>query len=81
VSLHKVDGKLVPCNAYQVRLSFDGAPAVLRIRVFVDEGKVIGVRSLNLVDPDGGPIRRWDRGSIDALEDVEYGAPPKDDSL
>lgn len=55
-------GRRMECNPYVVGLSFDGAPAVLHCRLFIEEGKVIGVRSLRLLTPNGPPIPRLDSG-------------------
>ncbi len=43
-------------------LEFDGAPAILRVRLFVHGGKVVGVRSVRILNEEGRAIPEFVNG-------------------
>lgn len=75
-------GDRIEAKAFQGTIWFDGCEAFMRIRVFLQGGKVVGVRSFRLHEPArnpeeicGPPLRRYDEGVIH-LNDVEYCGDP-----
>lgn len=63
--------KVVEAKTFEFPVAFDGVPAVLRARVFIDDGKVIGVRHLKLFSADREKLPEFVDGKVDFDEVVK----------
>ena len=64
----EVSSRRLEARAYVLHLDFDGAPAVLRVRVFIDGPNVVAVRSVQLRAPDGRKLPDFNDGVIKIAE-------------